>query len=223
MKKLTIATAILAATIGLSGCTSSSHEFPAEARIQVAYSPEVSALWNKMYPPINLRGGKDFKYVVYDRKTEDCIESVSIDGLYVYDWKATPERCGTAEGPYFSVMITYSVVDGYRVFVPESDLDDLARDTNDFNDGFHDEFVAQFMTTTEGTQCTREIKHNPRCDEVLRKYQVKSYAKGELPKNKMLPVDNRFSYYPESARKMQDDLKRADIEKIKSDMKAMAK
>lgn len=223
MKSLAIAATLLATAIGLAGCSDQTAEFPSEARVQVVYSPEVSALWNKMYPPINLRGGKEFKYVVYDRKTEDCIESASIDGLYVYDWKATPERCGTSKGAYFSVMITYSDQNGYRVFVPASDISDLARDTNDFNDGFHDEFLAQFMTTTAVTQCTREVKHNSRCDEVLRKYQVESYAESELPKNKMLPSDNSFSYYPESARKMQGDLKREGIEKIKSDLKALSK
>lgn len=204
MKKIALVALMVAAGVGLVGC--GEDQLPSEASHKVVYSPEISAFWNKKFPPIRLEDGqKKFVYGNYNPGGVVCKEFARIDGKYLHDGASHDERCGQAHGYWRSTVIAYEKDKGYSVFVPKEDLKRFARAPHVFDTMYYDEFVAQFMVSAPRTQCNSAPPVDRYCDQVLTNYLVGDYANKPLPKKReFLKTSREYSYYPDSARKIQD-------------------
>jgi len=191
MKKFAVAFCI---AVSLVGC-GEENRLPSEAAYKVVYSPEISELWNSSFPSIRLGEGQRFTYWNYDVGGGVCKEYAEIDGKAMYNYISLPERCGIAKGFWRSTMITFES-GKYRVYVPAVDLEMFKRSPQRFNNGYIDEFVAQFMTTAPATQCN-SAPASRYCQQVLSSYRVVEYASKELPKKReFLSASREYSYYP---------------------------
>lgn len=193
MKIKALAPLLMSAAI-IAGCSDESL-LPGEAEVGVKYSPELSAIWTKTFPPIRLADDeKRFSYFNYDVGGAVCIEHASIDKKGLYDYLARPERCGQIDGYWRSTMIIFEN-DEYKVFVPEENLDFLGRNPNFFMEKHFDEFIAQFMTTAPVTPCNTAPTRS-KCNPVLWGYRIANYTEADLNTNKAIVPDMTFPYYP---------------------------
>ncbi len=214
MKNLAIAATLIATAIGLAGCAED--QLPGEATHKVVYSPEISAFWNKKFPPIRLEGDqKKFVYGNYDIGGVVCQEFARIDGNYLHEGASHHERCGSVNGYWQSTLITFEKGKGYSVFVPKDDLKGFAKGPHIFDDMLYDEFIAQFMVSAPKSQCNSAPPVDRYCDQVLTNYRVGDYVDKPLPgKREFLKENREYSYYPKEAAKVQADAEKAYIANV---------